>query len=114
MSPAPLVLRLWGSRLGNETGRWPCPGDAGRDTSMHHQTDGPPGQTTQHPQAPQLTTATAVSAARDVQLRSRASSPQHSTLGERQLPVGSRPRPAGGGPRDGCHPANLQRPSSRL
>lgn len=56
---------------------------------------------------PQLTTAVAVSAARDVQLRSRASTPQHSILGERQPPVGSRRRLAGRGCCDGWHPTNL-------
>ena len=56
------------------------------------------GWTTHHPHAPQLTTAAAASAARDVQLRSRASIPQHSILGERRPPVGSRRRLAGGDP----------------
>lgn len=38
---------------------------------------------TWHPHGPQLTTAAAASAARDVQLRSRASTPQQSVLEEK-------------------------------
>lgn len=49
-----------------------------------------------HPH-PQLTTAAALSAARDVQLRNRPSAPQHSILGERHA-SGSRRRLAGGNP----------------
>ena len=57
-----------------------------------------------HPHGPQLTTAAAASAASDVQLKSRASTPQQSILEEKQPPVGSRQRLAGGGPLVAAHP----------
>ena len=52
MSQAPLVPRFSDSWLGTETRSWPCPGDAGRHTSTHHQTKDQPGGPPAPPRPP--------------------------------------------------------------
>ena len=52
MGQAPLVPRLSDSWLGTETRSWPCPGDAGRHTSTHHQTEDHPGGPPAPPRPP--------------------------------------------------------------